>query len=206
MRGSELMARTLLAGLCLTVATGVSYAQTAQQPVLRAGDQWQFVQYWAVPSTEPNRHWKIVSVSRDLIEGTENGEPLRMTPNLGVIESPRELNTNPQFLSFPLEVGKRWTYSTDWLYKSKGSKGRMDAEVRVAGYEKVRVPAGEFDAFRLEARNVFKGRSGIGSIIDAESQISYWYAPAARAIVKSVNRNPYLGTSTVELVKYDPQR
>jgi putative ABC transport system substrate-binding protein len=34
---------------------------------------------------------------------------------------------------------------------------------------------------------------------------TYWYAPAARAIVKSVTHNPYLGMSTVELVEFQLQ-
>ncbi len=38
--------------------------------------------------------------------------------------------------------------------------------------------------------------------IDAETEATYWYAPTARAVVKSVYRNPYLGTSTVELVEF----
>ena len=39
-----------------------------------------------------------------------------------------------------------------------------------------------------------------GSHFAGEILTTYWYSPAARAIVKSVSRNPYLGTSTVELV------
>jgi hypothetical protein len=31
---------------------------------------------------------------------------------------------------------------------------------------------------------------------------TYWYAAAARAIVKSVTHNPYLGVSAVEMVAY----
>jgi hypothetical protein len=74
--------------------------------------------------------------------------------------------------------------------------------VRIAAFEKVKVAAGQFDAFRLESTARISGRSPIGSIYEGERTETYWYAPAARAIVKSVVRNPYLGESTTELVEY----
>ena len=70
----------------------------------------------------------------------------------------------------------------------------------------VLVPAGEFDAFKLVEKRAMRGISGINSTIDSQSSVTYWYAPAANAIVKSVHANPYLGPSTVELVEYRPKR
>ena len=49
------------------------------------------------------------------------------------------------------------------------------------------------------------GTSPINSRYDAVITTTYWYAPAARAVVKSVSHNPYLGTSTVELVELQLQ-
>jgi len=72
----------------------------------------------------------------------------------------------------------------------------------VVAYERVTVPAGEFAAYKLEAKSHMGGKSPKGSLIDAESFTTYWYAPAARAVVKWVQRHPYLGPSTVELATY----
>lgn len=190
------MAAVLLAAL----STRCVVAQPADRPVVHVGDQWHFVQYWSAVSAEPNRIWIVRAVTPTEIEGTENGEPLTLTPDLGVLESPRTRESNPQSLSFPLEVGKQWRYTTDWLFKAKMSKGSADIEVTVVAHERLRVPAGEFDAFKLVAKGTLRGISGINSRIEAETETTYWYAPSARAVVKSVNRNPYLGTSTVELV------
>jgi hypothetical protein len=191
-----------LAGvLGLAVLSGAAMAQTVGQPGVKAGDQWQFVAYYSVPSTKPNRAWVITSVSPTGIEGTENGEPLLLTPELNVLESPRHKDSNPRALSFPLEVGKRWHYATDWVFKPKASRGSSRIEVAVVAREKIRVPAGEFDAFRLESRGSLHGVSPINSQYAGETTATYWYAPAARAIVKSVSHNPYLGTTTVELVE-----
>jgi hypothetical protein len=182
---------------------GPALAQKAEQPAVSVGDQWQFVMYFAVPSTSPNRVWLIDSVGPTGIEGTENGQPLRLTPDLNVVESPRQTDSNPRQLRFPLEVGDRWSYTTDYLLKYKdGSKGSALINVAVVGYEKVSVPAGEFEAFKLEAKGIVRGVSPLGSQIEGDITWTYWYAPAARAIVRSVSRNPYLGTSTVDLVEF----
>jgi len=186
----------------LAFLTVPASAQRVDRPGVKVGDRWQFVAYFTVYSTTPNRTWVIESVSSAGIEGTENGEPLRLTPDLNVLESPRARDATPGLLRFPLEVGKRWTYATDFEFKDNGTKVRSSTVVQVVAYEKVRVVAGEFDAFRIETHGKFRGRSKVGGHVIGESVGFFWYAPAARAIVKSIQRSPYRGTSTVELVAF----
>lgn len=188
--------------LILALLSGPALGQKAELPAVRAGDQWHFAVYYTVPSSTPSRAWVIKSVTPTGIEGTENGEPLMLTPELNVLESPRDRQSNPQALSFPLELGKRWRYASDWVFKAKGSKGSTTVEVTVVGHEKVKVPAGEFDAFKLFAKGGLSGTSPINSQYAGETTETYWYAPMARAIVKSVRHNPYLGTTSVELVEF----
>jgi hypothetical protein len=192
-----------LFGLAL-LATAVA-AQKAERPDVKAGDRWHFVEWYTVPSTTPNRTWIVSSVTPTSIEGTENGEPLRLTRDLAIVDSPRETNSNPGSLSFPLEVGKKWRYVNDWLFKPKGSRGRVVVDVAVVGYERVKVPAGEFDAFKLVSTESLSGTSPIGSQYGGEIIRTYWYAPAARAVVKRESKNPYLGPSTLELVALELQ-
>jgi hypothetical protein len=194
------MPKAAFFSVCLALLAHAALAQKADAPAVRVGDEWQFAVYYSVPSTVPNRIWTITAVGDAELEGTENGEPLRLTPELNLRDSPRVAESNPRALSFPLEVGKRWYYESEWLFKPKGSRGRSSVDVVVAGYERIRVAAGEFDAFKVVSRGALSGRSPIGSDYAGETVSTYWYAPAARAIVKSVTHNPYLGTSTVELV------
>jgi hypothetical protein len=63
-------------------------AQVAERPEVRPGDRWRFVVYHALPSSAPNRVWVVDSVGADAIVGTENGEPLRLTRDLNLRESP----------------------------------------------------------------------------------------------------------------------
>ena len=194
--------RTILLAVAAWLGSGAAFAQWAEQPAVVPGDAWQFAVYYTVPSAVPNRSWVVKSVNSVHIEATENGEPLVMTRELNVLDSPRYSESDPRALSFPLRVGDRWRYSTDWLFKAKSSRGNLVVDVKVVSYEAVRVPAGIFEAFRLEAKGQLGGNSPTNTFFAGETTTTYWYAPAARAIVKSVHHNPYQGSTTVELVAY----
>ncbi len=187
-------------------ACAAAVAQKAERPVLKPGDRWAFAVWYTIPTTEPSRTWNITSVGTDVVEGTENGDPLRLTADLNVLASPRERHSNPNALRFPLEVGRAWGYADEWYFAGTGGNGTADASVEVAAFEKVSVPAGEFEAFRLVRKDKLAGRSPKGSLYDAEIVTTYWYAPAARAIVKSESRNPYIGPVNVELTGYFPAK
>lgn len=183
-------------------AAGPALAQRAERPDVRAGDRWDFVVYRTDPSITSKRTWIVDRVTPARIEGRDNGEPLVLTADLNVVESPRERSSSSVLLRFPLDVGAHWSFASDYLYKPTGSTGRVVTDVIVAGHERIAVPAGEFDAFRLEAKAQMRGKSPKGSLIDAESFTTYWYAPAARSVVKWVQRHPYLGPSTVEMASF----
>lgn len=194
-----------LAGVALLSALNAG-AQTAERPVVAVGDRWEFVAYYTVPSKVPNRTWVITSMSGDRVSGTENGEALTLSAELNVIDSPRQSESNPRLLSFPLELGKRWTYTSEWLFKPKSSRGTLAVDVTVTAYEPIEVPAGRFEAFKLVAIGKLGGSSPSNTFYAGATTTTYWYAPAARAVVKSVSHNPYLGTTTVELVSAKLQR
>lgn len=84
-------------------------------------------------------------------------------------------------LSFPLQVGKKWSGHYD------GQEGRFkrwsgDMACEAAAFEPVRVAAGTFDAFRIEC--VTRVRI---LFVHQTVKATNWYAPAAGMIVKSVN-------------------
>jgi hypothetical protein len=185
-----------------TASLGDARAQEAQRPAIAAGDRWSFVVYYGVPATEPNRHWVVKTVTPAAIEATENGQPLRLSHELNVIESPLRQESNTLLLQFPLRVGMTWDYETDTLFKDNQSTARTNARVRVVAHERVRVVAGTFDAFKLEATGSFTGRSRGGpGYLSGEFRSTYWYAPAAKAIVRSQVWSTYRGAVTVELAE-----
>ena len=192
-----------LVGIALLVPLQLC-AQTAERPELRPGERWQFVEYQTVPSTQPNREWIIARAGANGFEGTENGEPLRLDGELNVLESPRAQYSAPRLLRFPLSVGDEWRYESDWLFKATGSSGASTVRVQVLAFESIAVPAGSFGAYRLVARAHVLGKSPKGSLVDAEVVTTYWYAPSARAVVRSITHNPYVGVTTVELIAHEP--
>jgi hypothetical protein len=71
----------------------------------------------------------------------------------GRIYSPNQLE--------PLDytVGKRWT-TQFYLTTPKGKAGRSEMELKIVGREPVTVPAGTFNAFRIEGQGVFEDEKG----------------------------------------------
>jgi hypothetical protein len=84
----------------------------------------------------------------------------------GRIYSPNQLE--------PLDytVGKRWT-TQFYLTTPKGRAGRSEMELRIVGREPVTVPAGTFNAFRIEGRGVFEDEKGRGEV----THLTKWMAP-----------------------------
>jgi hypothetical protein len=74
---------------------------------------------------------------------------------------------------FPLYVGKRWNVSGE-MRRSRESMD-LSARYEVMGYGKVKVPAGEFDAYYI------LGRSDLGARIN-----ELWYSPDVKNYVKGV--------------------
>ena len=190
--------------LALAIIASPAVAQKADRPTVKVGDEWQFMQYVVVPVQKPNLVWVITSVTPTGISGTSNGQPLTLTPDLNIVESPTRKFSDRRVLSFPLEIGKSWTYANKVESKTDQGDWRMDAKVTVAAYEKVTVRAGQFDAFRIEAKGKGgqQGAAGAGAWEFVETS---WYAPSARAVVKEVYRDGMTGERILELVSYKLQ-
>ncbi|MSP02446.1 MAG: hypothetical protein EXR07_15555 [Acetobacteraceae bacterium] len=115
-------------------------------------------------------------------------------------------------LSRPLWVGKvsDATYSlTDFSYGQTWNGARSRS--RVTAFEDVTVPAGTFNAFRIEydggiGTSVDGGRGGRFYSPGIETKEVYWYAPGPKIVVKSVvsrlgSHHSGTGTTTTELVR-----
>jgi len=78
--------------------------------------------------------------------------------------------------------------------------------VRMAGSESVRVPAGEFQAIRLEVQQVWSPRSAGSGAFGGERTLTVWYSPQVKRAVKFSSRGSrtdYLRTDfDLDLVEY----
>ncbi len=104
---------------------------------------------------------------------------------------------------FPLVVGDGWKSS--FLAEGANNKSKTDLDFKVVAREKVKTPAGEFDAFKIESEGWINGVTWSGAIRMTEVR---WYAPAIGRVVKSEYkdfRGGNLWTNTVtELKSFKP--
>jgi Caspase domain len=82
--------------------------------------------------------------------------------------SQQRFSASQMFVS-EYSVGKRWTAGI-LLTRAHGAAGDVDFSFRVSGKESITVPAGSFDAFKVEGRGNL-GRRGI------DGKFTYWIAP-----------------------------
>lgn len=92
-------------------------------------------------------------------------------------------------LPFPLEAGKTWQAYVKATDPADGRVNRVRIDGKVLGWDRVKVPAGEFDAIVVR-RLVYAGNE---DYTRGEEQISEfdWYAPKLGAIVKHVSSSAY---------------
>jgi hypothetical protein len=76
-----------------------------------------------------------------------------------------------QFMAPEFSVGKRWRTQYS-ITSSKGVTWQSEMELRVAARERVSVPAGTFNAFRIEARGLSTNPGG-----PIETEIRRWHVP-----------------------------
>lgn len=184
-KGGRIAGTAVLAFLVFSVQAD-ELPLKGDQPLFNVGDSWRWERsdrLTGLKESETVR--KITSVSSGQIEGTENDSRFLMTPDYQVIEASTYLASEPaRYYEFPLEPGKKWKLKQTFTVKSSGAKISWRGDAEVVGRERLKVPAGEFDSFKIEFSGWFDwaldGRSGTGKI-----QQTYWYAPAAKSVIRS---------------------
>lgn len=180
--------KKLAFGISALAVLGAPSAQTppprSEAPIFKVGDRWKLEQKdkrTGVKESDLAR--QITAVSATQIEAIENDGKLIMTPELAVIESPTiTITGEAKTLSFPLELSKKWDYKYSFKNKVSGNAVRWQLDANVVTYEKVKVPAGEFDAFKIQYKGYWNNET---TTRNGRLQITNWYAPSARAIVKT---------------------
>lgn len=107
--------------------------------------------------------------------------------NLVRTENPNGVQTVSPFYpsyAFPLAIGKTWAQKVSFAYTAQPDKDVTAwFEGRVVGWELVTVPAGTFDAVRIELKANYRASSGVGNWNGTITD-RLWYAPEVRNAVK----------------------
>jgi hypothetical protein len=195
--------------LCLFIASSLStsFAQSgavrAEVPAVKVGDRWKFEtrdRRTGVKESESVR--TVTAVTSTQIEGTDNDGKFVSTTELNSIATPTfSFSGDLKYFVFPLEVGKKWDFKYSLANKVTSATARWQLEAAVVSYEKVKVPAGEFDTFKIEYKGFWNnnttGRNG-------RAVVTNWYAPATRSVVKSEYDDTF-NRNVRELVEFQLQ-
>lgn len=187
LRGMLLCRRLVLSAL-MAACVGATFAQNAairaEVPTLKVGDRWKFEQNDRRTGVrESGLDQKITSVTASQIEGIENDGKLLMTTELNIVETSTAVVVGEsKRFNFPLVIGNKWDYKYQYVTKLNGNKGRWQLQATVVGYEKIKVPAGEFDAFKIEYTGFWNNDANHRN---GNLKITNWFAPATRSLVKT---------------------
>ncbi|WP_321964884.1 hypothetical protein [Paraburkholderia sp. J7] len=198
-----------LAALVASGSSGLVWAQTqatttapvAPVPTYRVGDRWVLVYgKTAIESTVTS----VTDTQTTFAETRNWGEPYELAFDVqGNLLRSGDTSYEPCLcsLSFPMSVGKSW-YAR-WTVRNPTGSHRSEASVSVEAFERVKVRAGEFDAFRLVMHGISTYQGG--SLSRAPWDATFWYAPAVKRVVKSeaVFFVRYQGSKTEKFELYD---
>ena len=149
----------------------------APRPDLRVGDRWEFHQTGTDEGKLVDRRW-----SREIVAITPDGT-MRVKGAKGNLlifdlswnrRPPTHPDIGPHDFEFPLKVGATWAYSSPL-----GESFWLQSRHEVVALEKITVPAGTFECFRLE------GESRYDEKYYGETwHMIRWYCPAIRYMAK----------------------
>jgi len=148
---------------------------------------------YSVRRTDANQ--TVVDVAR---EG-ERIDTYVYAPGWNPIEQPltnlQRFRYEPPFPSFefPLYAGQRWTQVVRATDPATGRSYRVHVQAVVGGWQRMRIPAGEFDALEVR-RYVYAGNAEYFKLQEEIFQRD-WYAPALGYVVMTEGNSSHIDTS-----------
>lgn len=204
---ARLSAATILSAMAAGVAVGQA-PSVAEQPTLVPGDAWT-VRYsdgtratrkflreesgilvFEVSQTSQRR-----GVSRGLLHLTRDLSTVRMLDAAGT--ELQRFDPHSLGLQFPLTIAKEWQ-GTSRRFDEGRDAGLFVGAYKVVGVETVIVPAGTFQAFRVE------GQTYQPQAPTKRWRFIHWYAPGVRIDAKLAAMEPDGSVLEVELVEFRP--
>lgn len=170
-----------------------AHAAKVERPDVHPGDRWSWQHTNGIVNERDYTTIEdVVDVSdteiktRERVKGKAGSAIAVFTPEWNPVDVvTARYDPNLRDLSFPLEVGKKWDASADKMLFSNGKHGKFTIKGEVVAFEKVTVPAGAFDAYKISVHLDATGTdedANIGNTVE-----TIWYAPAVKRYVKLEN-------------------
>jgi hypothetical protein len=203
----------MMVGATLLVVQPAQAAEWAEHPEWKVGDKWTFRQVENPGAKETTWTSEVMAVRSDgrLVVATGAGERLIFDSETNSLDKRGPEYTWRRF-KFPMTVGASWSHD----YKIAGSRweGVSQSKWRILAYEKIMVPAGTFDCFKVEGET-FSNWQGIDVQMPGYARghllTTYWYCPVIKWAAKWETENTeYVGAQRVrtatELVSFEQKR
>ena len=205
MKRLVLLSGLLLVAGCASLPQAPPTGMPAQvgAPDVRAGDEWTYSFHDGYTKlSRGTLEYRVAAVDGDAVtvrlrhEGRESTE--RYTRDWSWRERPmtnlQNFRYDPPYpaLPFPLEAGKTWQAFVKATDPATGRVNRVRIDGKVLGWDRVKVPAGEFDALAVQ-RLVYAGNQDHFLSEEKITEID-WFAPGAGGIVKHSSRSRHLDT------------
>lgn len=214
----------------------VCLAQSANAPTLKAGDTRTYVpSIETAPSGWRQSHDEISvlrTTSDHIYYETKQDGSTPPSELIAGVDWSRERNVNGNEVvvnrpfSFPLSTGKTWDLQVTEAHPNvKFDSETMDMKFKVVGTESVEVPAGKFEAIKVEAEGQWtselaQSQSAVAGVVNNQGGTTivsqtqrigqqpvtgrlykaFWYVPQAGRWVKSVEE--YYGSNGVRSQRY----
>lgn len=170
------------------LSSGIS---SIEKPTWSSGDFWEYningkAVKLQVESVEPGPAYRVSNGS-GVLNIFNDSWGLMFTEQNGVKDAMYSPALQP--FAWPLTIGKQWN-ATGEMTRNGGTM-KLSTHYEIKGSGKVKVPAGEFDAYYILAKNDYGARV-----------TEMWYSPAVKSYVRAVT---YFDTGKVveELGRYD---
>lgn len=203
MKALPLLSVLLLVAGCATPLPQTPPAgmpSSVMAPEVRIGDGWQYSLhdgYTRLPGGVLEYRVQAAQGDTVTVEFQHDGQPStqRYTRDWNWRERPmtnlQNFRYEPAYaaLPFPLEAGKSWRAYVKATDPVTGEAHRVRIDGKVLGWERVKVPAGEFDALKVR-RLVYAGNE---DTVRGEENITEidWYAPRLGGIVRHESASGY---------------
>ncbi|MGO8916200.1 MAG: hypothetical protein ACLQJR_09855 [Stellaceae bacterium] len=190
----------LVAVAAIAVPAFAEDAPPADKPAPTVGDVFEFAKRFV---TVDCKRWEVKEVGKDGYNLLQCGDNLAYidaatatVARIVTADGKRLVEYKPgsPYLSFPLEVGKKWDGKYDGYRNGTGS-WESTVSCQAKSFEPIKVAAGEFQAYRIECADNWQAM-GFRGVADSTA----WYVPKLGMVVKSVN--PSQSDYEYELVAY----
>jgi hypothetical protein len=198
----------LLTAFALAVAAATAAtAQSAPAPAMKVGDRWVYnvksgIGLQTITYQEAREVIAVnggafkVKVTGKTADGTDFSRvedfsgPGTLRSGTLCLTEVRRYPTPLQRVTFPIAPGQRSSKWVDVVSDPGGTKGQINYSVRTRSWEKLTVPAGAFDAIRIDTLMILDDATPFRNATNCN--FTYWYSPMVRGTVRERRSAQYM--------------